>query len=271
MTDQAERLRQARIDAGFERAIDASERFGWSKDTYKSNENGNAPFSFKKAKEYAAAYGVRPEWLYDASGPAKAAIRPQALSSAPAAGDPVSLAELRQFLTGKFGMPKLPAPGRGGKLIDRRIPVVGEVAAGLWRETPVKELDDITDWLPMEVQGYERASLRAFKVVGPSMNLYYPEGRFVVTAHPSEAGLREGDHVVIARSKAGLTEITLKEFVREADGRIALWPRSTDPDFQAPVYLNDPDEHAQGGLEIVGVVVGDFGKRPRPPIQYERG
>lgn len=36
---------------------------------FASNENGNAPFSYRKAKEYAAAFGVRPEWLYDASGP----------------------------------------------------------------------------------------------------------------------------------------------------------------------------------------------------------
>lgn len=68
MGERHDRLRQARIAAGFERASDAAERFGWNVNSYKSNENGNAPFSFKKAKEYAAKLGVRAEWLYDAAG-----------------------------------------------------------------------------------------------------------------------------------------------------------------------------------------------------------
>jgi hypothetical protein len=68
MGERHDRLRQARIAAGFERASDAAARFGWNDNTYKSNENGNAPFSFRKAREYAEAFGVRAEWLYDATG-----------------------------------------------------------------------------------------------------------------------------------------------------------------------------------------------------------
>ena len=69
MGERHDRLRQARIAAGFERASDAAARFGWNENTYKSNENGNAPFSFRKARDYAAAFGFRAEWLYDATGP----------------------------------------------------------------------------------------------------------------------------------------------------------------------------------------------------------
>lgn len=68
MDGRAERLRQARIDTGFETAAAAADAFGWNRNTYASNENGNAPFSYRRAKEYAAAFGVRPEWLYDAAG-----------------------------------------------------------------------------------------------------------------------------------------------------------------------------------------------------------
>lgn len=74
MDGRAERLRQARIDKGFETAAAAADAFGWNRNTYASNENGNAPFSYRRAKEYAAAFGVRPEWLYDAAG----AMRPAA-------------------------------------------------------------------------------------------------------------------------------------------------------------------------------------------------
>lgn len=63
------RLRQARIHAGFERQRDAIARFRWNTNTYKSNENGNSPFSFESAKVYAEAFGVRAEWLYSGDGP----------------------------------------------------------------------------------------------------------------------------------------------------------------------------------------------------------
>jgi transcriptional regulator with XRE-family HTH domain len=68
MDGRAQRLRQARLDRGFETAAAAADAFGWSRNTYASNENGNAPFSYRRAKEYAAAFGVSPEWLYDAAG-----------------------------------------------------------------------------------------------------------------------------------------------------------------------------------------------------------
>jgi transcriptional regulator with XRE-family HTH domain len=68
MDGRAQRLRQARLDHGFETAAAAADAFGWSRNTYASNENGNAPFSYRRAKEYAVAFGVSPEWLYDAAG-----------------------------------------------------------------------------------------------------------------------------------------------------------------------------------------------------------
>ncbi len=68
MDGRAVRLRQARLDRGFETAAAAADAFGWSRNTYASNENGNAPFSYRRAKEYAGAFGVSAEWLYDAAG-----------------------------------------------------------------------------------------------------------------------------------------------------------------------------------------------------------
>ena len=68
MDKRSDRLRQARLKAGYATAAAAAEAFGWNRNTYASNENGNAPFSFRRSKEYAAAFNVRPEWLYDALG-----------------------------------------------------------------------------------------------------------------------------------------------------------------------------------------------------------
>lgn len=152
--------------------------------------------------------------------------------------------------------------------VNRRIPVVGDVEAGVWRETVAREAHDIEDYLAMDVQGYEQADLKAMRVAGPSMNKVYLPGRYVVLAHPAEAGLRNGDFVVVERRRGSATEITLKEFVQEAGGRVALWPRSTHPDFQEPFYLKATEEGDQDGVAIIGVVVADFGRRDRPPIAY---
>ncbi|HEX3699038.1 MAG TPA: helix-turn-helix domain-containing protein [Phenylobacterium sp.] len=73
---RCERLREARVARGLETAAAAAEAFGWSRNTYASNENGNAPFSYRRAKDYAAAFGVRPEWLYDAAGPMRPTPEP---------------------------------------------------------------------------------------------------------------------------------------------------------------------------------------------------
>ncbi|MGH6965605.1 MAG: LexA family transcriptional regulator [Phenylobacterium sp.] len=76
MDEPFQRLREARIAKGFETAAAAADAFGWNRNTFASNENGNAPFSYRKAKDYAAALGVRPEWLYDASGPMRPTAEP---------------------------------------------------------------------------------------------------------------------------------------------------------------------------------------------------
>ena len=76
MDEPFQRLREARLAKGFETAAAAADAFGWNRNTYASNENGNAPFSYRKAKDYALALGVRPEWLYDAAGPMRPSAEP---------------------------------------------------------------------------------------------------------------------------------------------------------------------------------------------------
>ena len=73
MDERFQRLRAARLGKGFDTAAAAADAHGWNRNTYASNENGNAPFSYRRAKDYAAAFDVRPEWLYDATGPMRAA------------------------------------------------------------------------------------------------------------------------------------------------------------------------------------------------------
>lgn len=56
---QGERLIRARVHAGYEKAVDAIERFEWSKPSYYAHEGDRTTFSFGTAKKYARAFGVR--------------------------------------------------------------------------------------------------------------------------------------------------------------------------------------------------------------------
>jgi transcriptional regulator with XRE-family HTH domain len=152
------------------------------------------------------------------------------------------------------------------KDLRRRIPVVGDVQAGVWLEAVAREYYEFDEHVSVDVSGYETAALKAMRVLGPSMNRVFPPGRYVVLAEPAEAGVRSGDMVVIERRNNGLVEITLKEYVEEEDGRIALWPRSDHPDFQTPIYLRERNELDQDGLRIVGVVVAEYARYQRPPL-----
>jgi transcriptional regulator with XRE-family HTH domain len=60
----AERLRRARVSAGFERATDAVRKFGWSYSRYMNYENGERAVPPKQAIQYAAAYGVTVDYIY---------------------------------------------------------------------------------------------------------------------------------------------------------------------------------------------------------------
>jgi phage repressor protein C with HTH and peptisase S24 domain len=61
--EMADRLRQARIAAGYPRPIDAARAFGWPLSTYWSNENGSRGFSDARQLEYATSFRVSIDWL----------------------------------------------------------------------------------------------------------------------------------------------------------------------------------------------------------------
>jgi hypothetical protein len=61
--DRAQRLRQARIAAGFESASAAASSFGWPYQTYASHENANRNIGHKHLVKYAKALCVPLDWL----------------------------------------------------------------------------------------------------------------------------------------------------------------------------------------------------------------
>lgn len=147
------------------------------------------------------------------------------------------------------------------------IPVVGEVQAGAFKfalEIPPEERMVLPIVTLSGVKGVDQVAL---KVIGPSMDLLYPDGSYVIVIPAEDTDVRDGDRVVVYRTRGELREASIKE-LRVEDGRIALWPRSTHPDHQLPIYLED-DDNDQDGPEIAYVVIGSFRQeeRPAPPIQ----
>ncbi len=63
MSEISDRLRDARISKGFEKASDAAERFGWTYSTYAGHENGHRGIKPPDLQKYARAFGVTVEWL----------------------------------------------------------------------------------------------------------------------------------------------------------------------------------------------------------------
>lgn len=70
MEPMSERLKEARIKAGFTSARSAAERFGWKGSTYAAHENGQNKFDADVAIVYGKAFRVSPAWLLTGLGKA---------------------------------------------------------------------------------------------------------------------------------------------------------------------------------------------------------
>jgi transcriptional regulator with XRE-family HTH domain len=143
----------------------------------------------------------------------------------------------------------------------RMVPVVGELCAGQWREAIEFDPADremVPVLLDPDMPGYQ---LEGYIVRGTSMNRFYPDGSIVFAAATISNGLQpsNGDHVLVSRrNKKGLYEASLKEYVVEADGSKWLWPRSSDPQHQAPLHMGGSEE-----VTITGIVRASFVSGPR--------
>ena len=70
MPDAAERLRIARLRAGFVTGKDAAEAMGFPVSTYLAHENGSRGYPASKASTYARKFKVPEVWLLYGTGPA---------------------------------------------------------------------------------------------------------------------------------------------------------------------------------------------------------
>lgn len=224
--DMHERLRQARLDAGYSSAADAARTFGWEIPSYRSHENGTRAFDIEAAKRYGRAFRVNPGWL-------------------------LALDKI-QYVTNEESR-------------ERIVEVIGSVAAGVWKEATEWPQSDRFEIVvgPSPIPNAKRFGLR---LDGYSMDQVFPPGTlldclsiFDVNVEPET-----GDIVIVERIREdGKHELTVKEYQRDDDGRAWLLPRSSKPEFQAPIEVGQPDEKHDGNdsVRIIAYVIGSYQPR----------
>lgn len=162
----------------------------------------------------------------------------------------------------------------GGILKDKgerkaiEIPVVGKVAAGVWREVGIEDTQDQTigtfpDLTPDAPDGRRFA----LEVEGDSMNLTFRSGMYLDCIDPISSGMEplSGDYVIVERRQGPLRETTCKRLDRTSDGVWRLIAESDRPEFAEPIIIGKPDVEIDGddGVVVIGIVLGAYVKTHR--------
>ncbi len=120
-----ERLRQARIHAGFERASEAVRKFGWNYSRYMNYENGERSIPPKQAILFASAFGVTVDYIYFGKGATLNGIeRTQGVSSKFVRPIPLvgleNIAELQRIASGQDPMLAVTIPVSGDETLPEQ-------------------------------------------------------------------------------------------------------------------------------------------------------
>jgi len=118
------------------------------------------------------------------------------------------------------------------------IPVIGEVAAGLWMEVGDRPEEPL-EMLPFVPVMSPKATY-ALRVRGNSVDKIAPDGSYVICADigVTGAGIENDDLVIVERLQAqgSMREVTVKRVRLKKDGLVLL-PESTDPRWK-PIEIN---------------------------------
>ena len=138
--------------------------------------------------------------------------------------------------------------------------VVGEVAAGVWKENSLEYVPYIMPVLPDP--NYTAPAQRLYKVSGNSLNKSVNDGAYIhcVNIHDGDITPEHGDLVVVRRSAQGKTEYTAKRLIIESGINI-LRPDSTDDRFQDDIVLDGDDDTE---IVITDVVIAKWSPLRRP-------
>jgi len=139
--------------------------------------------------------------------------------------------------------------------------VVGEVAAGMWKEGTVRFEKT---YEPVATHpDYPGNGQRLYRVAGNSINKIAGNGEYLHAIEIYAGGIQpeHGDLVIVRRQQHGLAEYTAKTLIRE-DDRWLLRPESTDPDWQSDIEMKGDSDTE---IDITDIVVAKWS-----PIERRR-
>lgn len=160
--------------------------------------------------------------------------------------------------------PALPSqPAADVRIVPQFLPVRYRVQAGLWYEVGSEEPISDFDYAVGPNPRFGNWPQWLEEVVGDSVNEAIPHKHLAHVVDAVEMGYeaQEGDFVVVERRRDGgaTRERTIKQVVITGDGKIQLWPRSTNPKWSEPVELsNGAREGEYVEVAIVGLVIGSY-------------
>lgn len=214
----AQRLKQARIAAGFASAADAAHRFGWTASTYNSHENMQNPIRPHVAERYAKAFKVNPKWIL---------FGDDSLTISTDDEDTATLEIRGDVVAGAFKEPGAPSSrGASDVVSDPRFP---------------KEAQFV-----LKVHGDSMNAARPIPIL---------DGALIRCLSLEYGGvpLRSGHIAVIHRKRGDLVETTLKR-VTYTGGAFEFRPESSNPDHR--VFKPGDDESTE--ISAYAVVTGIF-------------
>lgn len=209
---------------------------------------GTGPGKQWSRRGLSLAIGMGPDWVRDVlSGRNKT----------PSAEAVAGVAEKLNLPIGTFFSME---PVRAGE--PRQIPVVGKVAAGVWREPGQVDEAEKPLLSPFDPPMWAHGRRFALRVEGQSMNKVFTDGSYLDCIDVISAGMTPspGQYVVVERCRGELRETTAKLLARREDGEWELRAESTLPEFSEPIPIGHPslDHYIDSETRILGVVVGNY-------------
>lgn len=215
MAKEPKELLREAREKRFKRREAAATFLKMSASTYRSYENGTRPITIRAAKRFQAAFGIE-----------AALLCPELLEGI----------------------------GLGGS--TEELDIIGELIVGLWR-------DDILEESRVERQRTTaarsgKARRRAYRVSDASVNKVFQPGWNAITERPESDDPRDFEEhafVVIERTRAGLTERSIRRIEDKNGERCVLACYSTDRKFSGE-RLTYPPRSKDETIIVVEVVVG---------------
>ncbi len=153
---------------------------------------------------------------------------------------------------------------------SERIPLIGEVQAGVWREASENQEDpSVFPHIAINpIRGVPSGLQFAVTIRGESMNRVANDGDIAICASTKDGHIyaMANDVVLVQRFRddESIYELTLKRYATEFDGTRILIPESTDPRYQDPIELDEPgsvDVTVQVAAVVLAIV--RFPSNPR--------